>query len=48
MMPQLPTGVPQLREFSEIWSKGGGDIMLEEAKAHSETLETIYKEIGVK
>lgn len=37
-----------LKEFSEIWSKGGGDIMLEEAKTQQETMENIYKDIGLK
>ncbi len=37
-----------VEEFTEIWSKGGGDIMLEEAKAQGEILEAIYTDIGVK
>ncbi len=36
-----------LTEFGEIWSKGGGDIMLEEAVAQGEILEAIYKDIGI-
>ena len=35
-------------EFTELWSKGGGDTMLEEAKAHQTVLDEIYKEIGIK
>ena len=37
-----------LTEFTTMWSNGGGDVMLEEAKVQGETLETIYKEIGIK
>ena len=37
-----------IKEFTQIWSKGGGDVMLEEAKAQGETLDAIYKEIGIK
>ncbi len=37
-----------LSEFGEMWSKGGGDVMLEEAKAQSEIMEDIYKDIGIK
>ncbi len=36
-----------LTEFGEIWSKGGGDVLLEEAKAQGEILEDIYKDIGI-
>ncbi len=37
-----------LSEFGEMWSKGGGDIMIEEAKAQNEVIEDIYKDIGIK
>lgn len=37
-----------LTEFAEIWSKGGGDIMLEEAKSHQEVLQGMYKDLGIK
>ena len=35
-------------EFTEMWNNGGGDIMLEEAKAQGDVLEAMYKDLGIK
>lgn len=35
------------KEFKEIWSNGGGDTLLEEAKEMGSTIEKMYNEVGV-
>ncbi len=35
-------------EFTEMWSKGGGDILLEEARAHKAVIDDMYKELKIK
>lgn len=35
-------------EFTKLWNNGGGDIMLEEAKAQGDVLNAMYKDLGVK
>ncbi len=37
-----------LPEFKAMWENGGGDIMLEEAKAQGEIMDAMYKDLGVK
>ena len=35
-------------EFTKMWENGGGDIMLEEAKAQGDIMEAMYKDLGIK
>ncbi len=37
-----------ITEFSKMWSKGGGDILLEEAREHKNVIDNIYKDLGIK
>lgn len=37
-----------LPEFTKMWENGGGDIMLEEAKAQGDIMEAMYKDLGIK
>ena len=37
-----------IEEFTTLWNNGGGDIMLEEARAYNDILEAMYKDLGVK
>ncbi len=37
-----------LPEFTEMWNNGGGDVMLEEAKAQGDVLNAMYKDLGIK
>ena len=35
-------------EFEQLWTKGGGDIMLEEARDFKNTLDQMYADLGIK